>query len=211
MVSSPKRAYMSSRKITKDEALVTKKIVPLIMTLRDTKVIIDRDLAKIYGVETRRLNEQVKRNPDRFPEDFVFQLTKEEAKFWLRSRSQIATLKRGRNIKYLPYAFTEHGAIMAANVLNSSQAVKMSVFVVRAFVKMREIFLANRALAAKLAQLERALTGRLDVHERAIVHVLEQIMQLLNPPPLPEPPKKRIGFLVEEPKVSYITKMKRKS
>jgi len=202
---------MSSRKITKDEALVTKKIVPLIMTLRDTKVIIDRDLAKIYGVETRRLNEQVKRNPDRFPEDFVFQLTKEEAKFWLRSRSQIATLKRGRNIKYLPYAFTEHGAIMAANVLNSSQAVKMSVFVVRAFVKMREIFLANRALAAKLAQLERALTGRLDVHERAIVHVLEQIMQLLNPPPLPEPPKKRIGFLVEEPKVSYITKMKRKS
>jgi phage regulator Rha-like protein len=181
------------------------------MTLRDTKVIIDRDLAKIYGVETRRLNEQVKRNPDRFPEDFVFQLTKEEAKFWLRSRSQIATLKRGRNIKYLPYAFTEHGAIMAANVLNSSQAVKMSVFVVRAFVKMREIFLANRALAAKLAQLERALTGRLDVHERAIVHVLEQIMQLLNPPPLPEPPKKRIGFLVEEPKVSYITKMKRKS
>jgi phage regulator Rha-like protein len=186
---------MSSRKITKDEALVTKKIVPLIMTLRDTKVIIDRDLAKIYGVETRRLNEQVKRNPDRFPEDFVFQLTKEEAKFWLRSRSQIATLKRGRNIKYLPYAFTEHGAIMAANVLNSSQAVKMSVFVVRAFVKMREILLANRALAAKLAQLERALTGRLDVHERAIVHVLEQIMQLLNPPPLPEPPKKRIGFL----------------
>jgi len=186
---------MSSRKITKDEALVTKKIVPLIMTLRDTKVIIDRDLAKIYGVETRRLNEQVKRNPDRFPEDFVFQLTKEEAKFWLRSRSQIATLKRDRNIKYLPYPFTEHGAIMAANVLNSSQAVKMSVFVVRAFVKMREILLANRALAAKLAQLERALTGRLDVHERAIVHVLEQIMQLLNPPPLPEPPKKRIGFL----------------
>jgi phage regulator Rha-like protein len=137
----------------------------------------------------------VKRNPDRFPEDFVFQLTKEEAKFWLRSRSQIATLKRDRNIKYLPYPFTEHGAIMAANVLNSSQAVKMSVFVVRAFVKMREILLANRALAAKLAQLERALTGRLDVHERAIVHVLEQIMQLLNPPPLPEPPKKRIGFL----------------
>ncbi len=95
----------------------------LIITIRNQKVIVDRDLAEIYGVETRRLNEQVKRNPDRFPEDFMFQLTKEEAILWARSRSQIAILKRGKNIKYLPYAFTEHGAIMAANVLNSSRAL----------------------------------------------------------------------------------------
>jgi len=110
---------MSSRKIKKGEALVTKRIESLIITIRNTKVIVDRDLAKIYGVETRRINEQIKRNPDRFPEDFVFQLTKEEADFWLRSRSHIATLKQGRNIKYLPYAFTEHGAIMAASVLTT--------------------------------------------------------------------------------------------
>lgn len=200
---------MAPERIKEDEAVATKRIEPLIITVRNMKVIIDRDLANIYGVETRRLNEQVKRNPDRFPEDFVFQLTKKEAEFWLRSRSQIATLKRGGNIKYLPYAFTEHGAIMTANVLNSSKAVKMSVFVVRAFVKMREMLLANRALAAKLVELEKTLTGRLDIHERAIVHVLEQIMQLLNPPPLPEKPKKRIGFLVEENKVPYFTRTKR--
>lgn len=141
--------------------------------------------------------------PDRFPEDFMFQLTPQEAELWLRSRSQFATLKRGKNIKYLPYAFTEHGEIMAANVLNSPEAVRMSVFVVRAFVKMRQILVGNRALAEKLSEIEKTLTGRLDIHERAIVHVLEQIMQLLSPPPLPEPPPKRpIGFHVKEGKTS---------
>jgi hypothetical protein len=110
---------MAPKQIKKEEVSVTRRIESLIITIRDIKVIIDRDLAKIYGVETRRLNEQVKRNLDRFPEDFVFQLTKEETELWLHSRSQFAILKRGKNIKYLPYAFTEHGAIMAANVLNS--------------------------------------------------------------------------------------------
>ena len=108
----------------------------------------------------------------------------------------------------LPYAFTEHGAVMAANILKSPKAIQMSVFVVRPFVKMREMLLANRAWATKLAELEKTLTGRLDIHEWAIVHVLEQIMQLLNPPPLPEPPKKPIGFLVEEDEVPYLTRMK---
>jgi hypothetical protein len=140
----------------------------------------------------------------------MFQLSQEEADFWLRSRSQVAILKCGKNIKYLPYAFTEHGAIMGANVLNSPQAVKMSVFVVRAFVKMREMIVANRALAEKLLKLEKTLAGRLDVHERAIVHVLERIMQLLSPPQLPGPPKRRIGFLVEEGKVPYHVNVKRK-
>ena len=110
---------MPVERTKKEVALIMKDPGSLIITIRNQKVIVDRDLAEIYGVETRRLNEQVKRNPDRFPEDFMFQLTKEEAILWTRSRSQIAILKRGKNIKYLPYAFTEHGAIMAANVLNS--------------------------------------------------------------------------------------------
>src|SRR4030042_4700031 len=113
---------------------------------------LDRDLARLYGVETRILNQAARRNIDRFPEDFMFQLTGEEADFWARSRSQIAILKRGKNIKYLPYAFTGHGTIMAANVLNSPQAVRMSVFVVRAFVKLREMMATHKELAHKLAE-----------------------------------------------------------
>jgi len=149
-------------------------------------------------VETRRLNEQVKRNPDRFPEDFMFQLTKEEADVWVRSRSQFAILKRGKTIKYLPYAFTEHGAIMAANVLKSPQAVRMNVFVVRAFVKLREMLAAHKDLAHKLAELERKLQN----HDESIRSLVVAIRQLMAPPE-PEPPKKRIGFLVEEPHVPY--------
>ena len=118
---------MPVERIDKGKVLIIKDVGSLIITIRNQKVIIDRDLAEIYGVETRRLNEQVKRNPDRFPEDFMFQLTKEEADVWVRSRSQFAILKRGKTIKYLPYAFTEHGTIMAANVLNSPQAVRISV------------------------------------------------------------------------------------
>jgi hypothetical protein len=132
----------------------------------------------------------VKRNPERFPEDFMFQLTKEEADYWLYSRSQIAILKRGKNIKYLPYAFTEHGAIMAANVLNSPQAVRMSVFVVRAFVKLREMLATHKELAHKLAELERKLQN----HDESIRSLVAAIRQLMRPSE-PETPKKRIGFL----------------
>lgn len=178
------------------EALIVKDPGSLIITIRNQKVIVDRDLAEIYGVETRRLNEQVKRNPDRFPEDFMFQLTKEEAIFWARSRSQIAILKRGKNIKYLPYAFTEHGAIMAANVLNSPQAVRMSVFVVRAFVKLREMLSTHKELAHKLAALERKLQN----HDESIRSLVVAIRQLMASP---EPKKRPIGFLVEEPHVPY--------
>ncbi|MFA6564621.1 MAG: ORF6N domain-containing protein [Verrucomicrobiia bacterium] len=185
-------------------------IESLISVVRGQKVILDSDLARIYGVKTKRLNEQVRRNPKRFPPDFVFQLTQEEAQFEARSRSQIATLKQGQNIKYLPNAFTEHGAIMTANVLNSDQAVQMSVFVVRAFVKMREVLANNHALAQKLAELERKLTDRLDVHEKAIVHVLGEIRKLMTPPPLPpEPPRKQIGFQVRERRAVYVVRQKR--
>ena len=190
----------------KGKVLLISDVGSLIITVRSQKVIVDRDLAEIYGVKTRRLNEQVKRNLERFPEDFMFQLTKEEADYWLRSRSQIAILKRGKNIKYLPYAFTEHGAIMAANVLNSPQAVRMSVFVVRAFVKLREVLATHKELAHKLAELER----KLENHDESIRSLVAAIRQLMAPPEQ-KPPKRRIGFLVEEPKVPYITKPKRKS
>ena len=132
-----------------------------------------RDLAQIYGVPTKVFNQAVKRNAVRFPEDFMFRLTKEEAEAVRVSRSQIVTLKRGENVKYLPYAF---------------------IFVVRAFAKMREALLAKPQLARKLAALEKALTSRLDAHEAAIVEVLQEMMQILNPPPPPEPPRREIGF-----------------
>ncbi len=164
-----------------------------ILTIRGQKVILDSDLAAIYGVTTKRLNEQVKRNPRRFPPDFVFQLTREEHGVL---RSQIATLKpgSGRHRKFLPYAFTENGAVMAANVLNSPQAVRLSVFVVRAFVRMRELLSGSRELAIELKKLEAKLTTRLDNHETAIVDVLHRIMELLDPPPAPPAPEKSMGF-----------------
>jgi phage regulator Rha-like protein len=180
----------------------------LILSVRGEKVIFDSDLARIYGVSTKALNQAVKRNINRFPPDFLIQLTREE---WVGLRSQIVTSKRGRGgRRYFPYAFTEHGAIMAANVLNSKRAVEMSIFVVRAFIKMRGLLADNKELALKLAELERELKNRLDVHETAIVGILQRIMQLIDPPPLPEPPpKRRIGFGVEEPKVKYGASKKR--
>jgi hypothetical protein len=170
-------------------------IASLIRTIRGRKVIPDSDLARIYGVPTKRLNEQVRRNARRFPSDFLFRLTSVEA---ANLRSQIATSSLHGGRRFLPYVFTENGAIMAANVLNSSKAVRMSVFVVRAFVKMRELLGGTKALARQLAELERKLTARLDVHEGAIVEVLQRVMQILDPPPPPsEPPRRQIGFQVQ--------------
>ena len=167
-------------------------IESLILEVRGHKVILDTDLALIYGVPTKRLNEQVKRNAARFPADFLFRLTRAEFET-VRSqvaasanRSQIATgSQKHRDPRVLPFAFTEHGAIMAANVLNSPQAVQMSVFVVRAFVKMRSAFGDTQELARKLALLEQDLKTRLDLHEAARVDVLQRIMRILDPPPPP--------------------------
>ena len=170
----------------------------MIVTVRGQRVILATDLAELYGVQTKALNQAVKRNIDRFPTDFLFQLTWEESEQIFCSRSQFVTLKRGKNIKYLPYAFTEHGAIMAANVLNSPKAIEMSVFVVRAFIKMRETLANNKTLALKLVELEKKLTERLNVHERAIVHVLGEIRKLMaSTEPSPEPSKRKIGFEVQ--------------
>lgn len=188
----------------KSESLIPiEQIDGMIRTIRGTRVILDSDLAKIYGVPTFRFNEAIKRNRHRFPPDFTFQLTRAEfdslksqiAMSKRKNSSQIAMSKTGRGgRRTLPYAFTEHGALQAANVLRSSRAVQMSVFVIRAFVKMRETLRAAPELARKLAALEKKLTARLDVHEAAIVQVLQEVMQILNPRPTPIPPRTQIGF-----------------
>ena len=156
-----------------------------ILILRHQKVILDTDLAELYGVPVKRLNEQVKRNRERFPADFMFQLSPKEAED-LRSQSATSKPARGGR-RYLPYAFTEHGAIMAATVLNSERAVEMSVFVVRAFVRLREMLSTNRELAAKLAELE----GRLDTQDASIQNLFEAIKELMIPE---EPSRRKIGF-----------------
>jgi len=156
-----------------------------IMILRGHKVILDSDLAELYGVTVGRLNEQVKRNQQRFPRDFMFRLTERENQI-LRSQFAISSQKHGGR-RYLPYAFTEHGAIMAATVLNSKRAIEMSVFVVRAFVRMREMLLKNRQLAAKINELDR----RLETHDTAIQDLIDAIKELMAPE---QTPKRKIGF-----------------
>lgn len=192
------------------------KVADRILILRGQRVILDTDLAKLYGVTTKNLNRAVKRNLERFPEDFMFQLTAEEFQGLrcqigtlnqdnmgsLRSqivtsnesanlRSQIVTSKSGRGgRRYLPYAFTEHGALMAASVLNTSRAVEVSVYVVRAFVRLREMLATHSELAKKLEKLE----SKLDRHDEEIMTIIETIYQLMA---LPESPKRRIGFDTE--------------
>ncbi len=196
-------------------AYTTVDITTLIVVVRGKRVILDRDLAGLYGTTTKRLNEQVKRNRNRFPEDFMFQLTTKE---WTdltsqiamsnaqSNRSQFATgSQRHRDPRFTPYGFTENGALMAGNILRTERAIQMSVFVVRAFIRMRQMLIEQRGLARKLAELEEELTARLDIHETAISEMLGQIKRLLSSPPEPEPPKRRIGFLVEEPHVPYKT------
>jgi hypothetical protein len=162
-----------------------------IILLRGQRVLLDRNLADIYGVLTGRLNEAVKRNIARFPEDFMFQLTHEEAE---ASRSQIAILNssRGSNVKYLPFAFTEHGAIQAANVLRSVRAVEMGIYVVRAFVQLRDLLASNKELAKRVYELEKRIVRKLDTHDQAITEIIKTIRQLMNPP---EPKKRSIGFV----------------
>jgi hypothetical protein len=168
----------------------------MIYLIRGQKVMLDSDLAGIYGVTTRRLNEQVKRNLDRFPPDFAFQLTHREL---ANLMSQFATSSFHGGRRKLPWVFTEHGAIMLASVLNSPVAVHASVHVVRAFVHLRDVLAANRELAHKLVELER----KTESHEAAIHKLFEAMRQLLNPP---EPPRKQIGFQVRERTPSYRTR-----
>jgi hypothetical protein len=156
-----------------------------ILFFRRQRIILDTDLANLYRVPVKRLNEQVRRNRARFPSDFMFQLTRKECEFL---RSQIATSKRGSGgRRYLPYAFTEHGAIMAATVLSSERAIQMSVRVVRAFVRLRELLATNRRLAAKVHELE----NHLDTHDSVILDLIKAIRELTTPK---APRPRRIGF-----------------
>ena len=174
-----------------------------ITALRGQRVILDSDLAALYGVETKRFNEQIKRNGARFPVDFMFQLTPEE---FDSLRSQFATLKtgRGQHRKYLPYAFTEHGAIMAAMVLASPRAVQVSVYVVRAFVRLRQAASLHEDLAKRLAELEMKTESIELSHDtfsrntRAqLKQVFDAIRELMTPP---EPSKRPIGFVPPQDK-----------
>ncbi len=197
-------------KISKDRSLIPlERIERSILLIRGQKVMLDRDLAYLYGVTTKVLNQAVKRHKDRFPEDFMFQLTMEETKIWWAEvrggglRSQIVTLKRGEHIKYRPYAFTEHGILMLSSVLNSERAIKVNIEIMRAFVRLRRILTSHADLARKLETLEK----KYDAQFRVVFNAIRQLMT----PQEPKPPKRRIGFLVEEPKVPYTTKMKRKN
>ncbi len=165
------------------DLIPTERIERAIFNIRGQKVILDDDLSRLYGVTTKRLNEQIKRNRKRFPDDFMFQLNLQEVR---DLRSHFATLKsgRGRHRKYLPYAFTEHGAIMAANVLNSQRAIEASVYMVRAFVHLRELIASNKDLAKRLDELEKKYDSQFKV-------VFDAIRQLMAPSPS-EP--RRIGF-----------------
>lgn len=188
------------------KALSNEQLEPLIFRIRGHRVVLDADLARLYGVDTGRFNQAFKRNGHRFPADFAFQLTDGELQA-LRSQivisnaqatdssttmwSQFVTTSRGGR-RYLPWAFTEHGALMAANVLRSERAVRMSVFVVRAFVRLREQVAANTAILKRLAEIDKTLLQ----HDSALRDLYQKLLPLLQPPP--DPPKRRIGFHRDE-------------
>lgn len=165
--------------------VLTRKVGAKILVLRNQKVILDADLAELYGVPVKRLNEQIKRNPKRFPRDFLFTLTRAEYRN-LRSQNATSSSAHGGR-RYLPYAFTEHGAVMAATVLNSKRAIEMSIFVVRAFVQMRQALAFDQQVVSKLSDLE----ARLDSHDSEIQDLVEAIRELIAPLPANS---RRIGF-----------------
>ena len=163
------------------------------------RIILDTDLAELYGVEVKQLNQQVKRNARRFPDDFVMQLSAEEA---ANLRSQIVTSSYSHGgRRYPPNAFTEHGAIMAASVLNSERAVQMSIFVVRAFVRMREALASNQQILSKLAELEH----RVESHDANIQEIIEAIRELMEPPPASG---RRIGFTLPVESAKHPSKLR---
>ena len=178
---------------------MSKAIIPIehlvqsIRWIRGQKVLLDVDLATLYGVPTKVLNQAVKRNNARFPEDFMFQLSAEET---CSLRSQFVTLKRGQHLKYRPYAFTEQGVAMLSSVLNSDRAIKVNIAIMRAFVKLRQMLDTNRELAQKFSELEQ----RVGKHDEEIAAILEAIRQLMAPP---EKPRPEIGFHVREKAPRY--------
>jgi hypothetical protein len=195
----------------KKELIPAERIARSVRLLRGKRVLLDLDLAAWYDVPTKVLNQAVKRNAPRFPADFMFRVTIEESRRLLfqsgisrlegrdqleGSRSQFVTLKRGKNIKYRPYAFTEQGVAMLSSVLNSARAVKVNIAIMRAFVKLREAIDTNRELARKFAELEQ----RVGKHDDEIAAIIDAIRQLMAPP---EKPRREIGFHVREKAPRY--------
>ncbi len=178
---------------------IVQRIEEMIFLIRGQRVMLDSDLAKIYGVSTKRFNEQFRRNIERFPKDFAFRLTNQEV---ANMRSQIATASK-RNIRHVPIAFTEHGALMLGNILNSKTAVEASIRVVRAFVWIREQLAANKELSQKLKELE----SRVGEHDESIGNLFEAIRQLLNPA---EKPQREIGFHIRENSTPYRIRTKKR-
>jgi hypothetical protein len=191
----------------KKEIIPAATIAQSIHVLRGQKVMLDRDLAALYGVATKTLNQAVRRNAARFPDDFMFRLTETElANLPLRqgnrSRSQFVTLKRGQNIKYRPFAFTEQGVAMLSSVLKSERAVKVNIAIMRAFVQLRDVLETNRELARQFSQLE----SRVDKHDAELGAILDAIRQLMAPP---VKPGREIGFHVREKTPRYRTRSRR--
>jgi hypothetical protein len=176
------------------------RIEEMIFLIRGQRVMLDADLARIYGVTTKRLNEQYRRNIKRFPQDFAFQITNQELTIL---RSQFATSSSHGGLRHLPVVFTEHGALMLGNILNSKTAVEASIRVVRAFVWIREQITANKELSQKLNELE----SRVGEHDGAITHLFEAIRQLLNPE---EKPQREIGFHIRESSPPYRVRPKKR-
>jgi hypothetical protein len=182
----------------KAELLAPPQIEHAILLIRVQRVMLDRDLAAMYGVTTGNLNKAVRRNLSRFPGDFMFQLTADEA-----SRFQFGILKKGMNIKYLPYVFTQEGVAMLSGVLRSPRAEQVNIAIMRAFVRLRETLSLHKELAHKLSELER----KIENHDENIRTLFEAIHQLMTPP---EQPHKEIGFHVREDSLPYRVKVKRK-
>jgi hypothetical protein len=164
--------------------LITSKI----LFIREEKVLLDKDLAELYGVESRILNQAVKRNMSRFPDDFMFQLTPDENRLL---RSQFVTLKRGEHSKYLPYVFTEQGVAMLSSVLNSPRAIQVNIAIMRAFVQIRKFLYSNDVLAKKLKELERKTIRKFFDQQKQINIIFETIKQLIIEE---EKPKRQIGY-----------------
>jgi len=173
-------------------------IEQVILLIRGQRVMLDRDLAALYGVETKNLNKAVRRNLDRFPADFMFQLTAEEAE---RLRFQFGTLKRGQHFKYLPQAFTQEGVAMLSSVPRSPRAIQVNIAIMRVFVRLRETLALHKELAQKLAELER----RIESHDSSIRTLFDAIRCLTTPP---AKPRREIGFHVKEGRVPYRVKRK---
>lgn len=175
--------------MTKQTDLIPlEKISSKIYFIRNEKVLLDSDLAELYNVETKRLKEAVRRNIKRFPNDFMFKLTREE---YAALRSQFASLKRGQHSKYLPYAFTEQGVAMLSSVLNSERAIKVNIAIMRAFVKMREYLQSNEKLARKLKELEEETKEKFTKQQKQITLIFEAIQELMKED---EKPKRKIGY-----------------